>query len=499
MDEVRSRRLAASTDMTPVEGSVDIEVPADVLWALFTRPNRWPRWNPCFRWVYNTTLVEGEHLLWCFNPIKKWYPYIMPATANVIEVEPGRRVTWEVNALPGFYAHHTYSIDALPGGRSRFRSWEKATGRGFLATKKFWVEHFTFVKDRSLEGARTLESIYRRDGDLYSLEEQSDRLVSSKDGALTALSAVAPLWFVGAKVRPKVTELAPGVHAVLGAGGNSLVVENGGEALLVDTKFPPGSNLLVRWVRKNVKSPVTTVVNTHYHYDHTQGNENYPRATVIAHARAREYMLEQDGDFWSDRRAGLPAVGVDDRGQTITVGSQEVQLFYPGPAHTRADLVVYLPKEKILATGDLFFNTYYPFFDSSRAGVAIPGIIRAIRHVADAFPDARVVPGHGPLATIDELRQYASYLEDLVQAVTAAVGAGQSEQEAVRTIDLSKWPRAVLPSLHGHRLAWGTRENNIRSVYRVLAAQKAAGAAKTAVTASPVRIKPGAGPAGAAI
>src|SRR6185436_13719213 len=100
------------------------------------------------------------------------------------------------------------------------------------------------------------------------------------------------------------------------------------------------------------------------------------------------------------------------------------------PAHTRADLVVYLPGEDILATGDLFFHTYYPFFDLSRAGVALPGIIDAIRRLADMFPSAQIVPGHGPLATTDELLDYASYLEDLTRAVQQAIDAGQTEQEA---------------------------------------------------------------------
>ncbi|MBV9946114.1 MAG: MBL fold metallo-hydrolase, partial [Myxococcales bacterium] len=264
---------------------------------------------------------------------------------------------------------------------------------------------------------------------------------------------------------------AAGVHAVFAAGGNSLVVEDGGEALVVDTKFPPGSNHLARWVRRHVSSPVTKVVNTHYHYDHTQGNEKFPGGTVIAHERTSGLMLDQDADFWRDHRAGLPSLGVPDSGQTLNVGKKTVQLLHPGPAHTRADLVVYLPEDRILATGDLFFHTYYPFFDLSRAGASIPGLQQAIRKVAAMFPQARVVPGHGPLGTIDDFLRYADYLDALTEAVQKAIAVGQSEKEAVRTISLASWKRSVLPSFHGTRLSWGTRENNIRSVYRLLLAQ----------------------------
>ena len=475
MDDILSAKLAASTDMVPVEGAVDVEIPADELWSVFARPNLWSRWNPCFLWVLNSTLVKDEHLVWCFNPIKKYYPYVMPAIANIIELEPGRKVTWEVTALPGFYAHHTYSIEPLGPTRSRFRSWEQATGAGFRAMKRFWIAHFTFVKDRSLDGARALAEIYRRDGNLYAVTEPRDPLVVLKDGALTATAAVAPLWFYRSYVRSSVVEMAPGVHAVLGGGGNSLVVESHGEALLVDTKFPPGSHQLAKWVKRNIKSPITKIVNTHYHYDHTQGNENFPHATIIAHVRTPDLMVQQDGEFWGVHRSGLPGVGVGDAGQTITLGKKTIELFYPGPAHTRADLVVHLVEDDIVATGDLFFHTYYPFFDLSRAGVAVPGIVSAIRAVTERFPTARVMPGHGPLATMHDLRDYASYLEHLLEAVGRAVAARQTESEAVRTVSLSGWKRKVLPSFHGSRLSWGTRENNIRNVYRALVGQSRGG------------------------
>lgn len=455
MNEALSTTLANSNDMVPVEGSVDVDVPADVLWELFARPNLWRHWNPCFLWAHNTALVQGERLVWCFKPIRPFYPYVMPAVANIIEVVPGRRVTWEVEALPGFYAHHTYSVEPLPGGGSRFRSWEKATGPLFVRTRAFWLAHFSFVKDRSLEGARDLEKIYRRDGNLYAIADKGDLLARYQSDALTALSATAPLWFFTAFVKSRAIELAPGVHAVIGGGGNSLVLEDGGEALLVDTKFPPGSHFLARWVKKHIEARVTAIVNTHYHYDHTQGNEHYPHARVIAHERAAEYMLHQDGDFWNEHRAGLPNASVGDAGDTLRIGQTLVRLIYPGPAHTRADLVVYLPQHDILVTGDLFFHTYYPFFDLSPAGVALPGIIHAIRRLADEFPTARVLPGHGPLASIDNFRRYADYLEELMRAVQRAIDVGQSEQEAVCSIDLSRHGRQVLPSFHDNRLSWG--------------------------------------------
>ena len=155
--------LAQADEMAPVEGTVDVDVPADVLWECFRVGEWWPRWNRCFYRVRNPDLVPGDPLVWVFQPIKPRYLYKMPATARIVEAEPGT-ATWHVTALPGFFAQHRYQIEDLGGGRSRFGSWEQAMGGTFRATRRFWVAHFQFVLDHSLEGAKRLEEIYQREG-----------------------------------------------------------------------------------------------------------------------------------------------------------------------------------------------------------------------------------------------------------------------------------------------------------------------------------------------
>lgn len=465
VDQTKSSELAQSTDMAPVEGAIDVAVPAASLWTLFAQAHLWPTWNRCFQWVHNTTLNAGQQLIWSFQPIKRWYPYRMPAVANIIELVPGRRVTWEVTALPGFYAHHTYSIDEIGDGRARFRSWEKAFGPSFRLARSFWLAHFEFVKDSSLDGAHYLEELYRRDGSFDTISPAWRR--TWQDRALTAATVAAPVWFYAAYVRPEVHAPAPGVHAVLGGGGNSVIVENGGEALLIDSKFPPASGRLARWIERYIPSPVTKLVNTHFHYDHTQGNVLYPKAEIIAHERVPQFMIGEDDDWWSRHQSGLPSVAVGKAGLTVRVGQREVQLFHPGPAHTHGDLVAYLPAGNIVVTGDLFFHTYYPFFDPSSAGASIDGLIRAIRQIVARFPNATVVPGHGPMATIADLARYGDYLEALRGLVEGAIRQGWSEDRAVAELDLSAWKRKVLPSYHGRRLSWATRDSNVRAVYRL--------------------------------
>src|ERR1700687_4661946 len=124
----KEQELAQADSMEPIQGTVEVNIPIDKLWEAFRNANSWPRWNKCFFWVWNKDLVLGQKLIWVFQPIKWYLPYKMFAIANIVEVVPQQKVTWEVTALPGFYARHTYHMEDLGNGRSRFGSYEKAMG-----------------------------------------------------------------------------------------------------------------------------------------------------------------------------------------------------------------------------------------------------------------------------------------------------------------------------------------------------------------------------------
>ena len=166
MTDHRRAQLMQSTDMAPVAGTVDLAIPVGELWEFFLQSRHWPSWNSCFYWVCNPRLQLGDKLVWAFQPIRPWYLYKLPASATIVELEPRRKVTWEVTMLPGFYALHTYHMEEISPGRTRFGSWEQAMGIGFRLGRWFWLPHFKFVRDRSLEGARALERRYREQGTL---------------------------------------------------------------------------------------------------------------------------------------------------------------------------------------------------------------------------------------------------------------------------------------------------------------------------------------------
>jgi uncharacterized membrane protein len=141
----------------PISGSVELDLPVDRLWATFLDVPGWAEWNPCI-WkadVRGGQLRVGATLVWAFNPIRRRYLYKLPARAEIVEVVPYDRITWEVSA-PGFHAVHAYRFAQLGKDRSRFGSWEVAEGATYRRLRRFWNAHFEYVCRESLAGAETL-------------------------------------------------------------------------------------------------------------------------------------------------------------------------------------------------------------------------------------------------------------------------------------------------------------------------------------------------------
>lgn len=478
----KEQELAQAASMEPVQGTVEVNIPIDTLWECFRQANLWPRWNKCFFWARNKDLVLGQKLVWIFQPIKWFLPYKMFAIANIVELEPKKKVTWEVTALPGFYARHTYHMEDLGGGRSRFGSYEKAMGWSFQLMKWFWIKHFTFVKDESLKGAQFLEQRYAQDHriDAQNLPPKSflGFAIASVLVALLLIAGGTGTWMYCSFARQEHVQLAPGVYAALNGGGNSLVIKDGVDVLLVDTKFWPGSAALHDWIEQDLKYRVTTIVNTHYHYDHTRGNALYPGAKIVAYRAVPQFMLQRpkDAQWCREHPAAVPSIFADDSNRDaatamkLDIGQTQVLLFHPGVAHTHGDLCAYVPKYNIVLTGDLLFFGYYPFIDESPAGASLPGTAAALRALARDFPEATFIPGHGKLARASDLLAYAEYLEDLHTQVERAYRAGRTEDQTADAVDLSRWHRHILPSFPDDRLwpEWATADSNIRAAYRLL-------------------------------
>ena len=257
---------------------------------------------------------------------------------------------------------------------------------------------------------------------------------------------------------PRLTDLGAGVHAWLQPSGgwglaNAGLVVGDGASLLVDTLFDlrHTARMLAAMLALTEDAPVTTVVNTHGNGDHWFGNELLPDAEILAsEAAAAEMRLvgpdevrslftltSPGGAFVRDIFGGFhfeevtpryPTRTFSDR-LTLDVGGTAVELIAVGPAHTAGDVVVHVPAARTVFTGDIVFNGGTPIIWEG----PVDGWLDACRLILDLDVDT-VVPGHGPLAGKDSVREAAAYLRFVHERASVTFAAGLEPAEAARVI-----------------------------------------------------------------
>jgi len=255
------------------------------------------------------------------------------------------------------------------------------------------------------------------------------------------LVAVVVIGFVGYQLyhllQSETVKIDDRFYVVLGGGGNTAILVGDDGVLVVDPKFLYPGRKLAKTIASLTDKPVKVIVNTHYHSDHTHGNANYPPGIdIIAQRRAREHLLQLDGDFWQMEPAWsmLPNDLVDDEKQ-FQFGDETVRVVYPGRGHTDGDVVVYFTKRRILHTGDFFLHELYPFMDQ-RGGGSVRQWVTSLDAVLALRDVQQYIPGHGPLSTRADVERFQSYLRTLVSQVEEQVGRGKSLSEIQSGIDL---------------------------------------------------------------
>jgi len=223
-------------------------------------------------------------------------------------------------------------------------------------------------------------------------------------------------------------------------GGNTGVLVTDTGVVVVDTKLAGyGPDILTR-IRTVTDKPVTMVINTHTHGDHTGSNEAFP-ATIdfVAHENTKANMTKMDG-FKGEKAAFLPKRTFKDK-MTVGSGKNRIDLYYFGPAHTNGDAWVVYPSLRVMQTGDVFAWRDAPNVDRNNGGSAVEYPKTLAKAIAGIKDVDTVIPGHSPVTTPKDLQEYQRFVTDWVAAVQAAVAAGKSVDEAVATINLSaKYP-----------------------------------------------------------
>lgn len=231
-------------------------------------------------------------------------------------------------------------------------------------------------------------------------------------------------------------KLADGIWMLQGAGGNLGLSAGADGAFLIDDQFAPLTEKIQAAVAEVSDKPVRFVFNTHWHFDHTGGNENFGKAgaLIVAHDNVRERMsVDQVMEAFNRTVPAAPEVALP----VITfahdvkfhLNGDTIHAFHVPPAHTDGDSIIHFESADVIHMGDVFFNGGYPFIDVGSGG-SIVGVIHAVNKVlAMTDADTKIIPGHGPLASRADLVAYRDMLDEVRARIAALIAEGKSLEE----------------------------------------------------------------------
>jgi|SRR6185436_6032523 len=219
-------------------------------------------------------------------------------------------------------------------------------------------------------------------------------------------------------------------------GGNTGVFIMDSGVAIVDTKLPNYGPSILEQIRKVTPKPVTTIINTHTHGDHTGSNPGFPATVdIVAHENTKANMEKMD-PFKGAGAAFLPKKTYKDR-LTLFSGKDRIELYYFGAGHTNGDTFVYYPALRALQTGDMFPWKDGPFIDRSNGGSGVAWPASLSKLLAAVKDVDTVIPGHIPPTTRADLEEFQRFTAELLTATQAAKKAGQSAEAAAKSINVT--------------------------------------------------------------
>lgn len=271
--------------------------------------------------------------------------------------------------------------------------------------------------------------------------------------ALVAALALPPLASGQqdfSKVQIQTVDVAPGIHMLIGSGGNIGVSSGSDGVLIIDDQYAPLTEKIRAAVSAIDKAPIRFVVNTHWHGDHTGGNENMggAGAVIVAHENVRRRMSsDQVSEFFKSTTPASPKVALPvmtfTENVSFHVNGDELYVFHVDPAHTDGDSVIQWKKANVFHMGDLFFSAGFPFIDLESGG-SLDGVIAAADKVLALANDAsKIIPGHGPLSTKKDLTAYRDMLKTIRSRIHSQVTSGKSLDEVKASRPTKEWDETL--------------------------------------------------------
>ncbi|MCH8912989.1 MAG: MBL fold metallo-hydrolase [Planctomycetes bacterium] len=258
--------------------------------------------------------------------------------------------------------------------------------------------------------------------------------------ALVMASLAVPVWAQQdfSTIEIETVPVADGVYMLVGAGGNIGLSVGDDGAFVIDDQFAPLSEKILAAIAAVTDADVKFLVNTHFHGDHTGGNEAFGAAgaLIVAHENVRARMsTDQFREIFNQPipaspAGALPIVTFTDE-MTFHWNGDTIRAIHVAPAHTDGDTILYFQNANVIHMGDTFFNGFYPFIDVSSDG-DIDGIIAAgYRALTIANEDTAIIPGHGPLSDAAGLAAWLEMLKVTRVNMQSLIDQGLSEDEAV--------------------------------------------------------------------
>jgi len=246
-----------------------------------------------------------------------------------------------------------------------------------------------------------------------------------------------------AKVEVKAAKVAGNVYVLTGSGGNIGATVGSDGVAIIDDQFAPLAPKIQAALRQLSPKPVRFVINTHWHGDHTGGNPIFAEtATIMAHLNVRKRLITGGKtpfiEFPPVTGKALPVVTFE-QGLSLWWNGEEIRAIHPGIGHTDGDSVIWFMQSNVVHMGDDYFAGMFPFVDLSSGG-SVTKLIESLDVILGQIPaDAKVIPGHGPVTGVAELRSYRGMLDGVVAAVRKGLASGKTVEQMQMEKVLAPW------------------------------------------------------------